>query len=248
MALSAGRAAADEVQRTPKKTIAAATKKVMVFHQKTAGMGKAELYLATDALRLVTHNGDVIAISKAPTWDIVLFSKHKNVAFEAPMAKIGADHMGLFKPSINLTKGKEEDCKAWYGFKCKQIVAEGGKNAKVEQDPFIFQAAEKPKKVMSVLFKCADIGPIDEHAQRAINWIYSQKRLPGLPLQLSTFYGDGSRVDQLQTMSFERSQVPDSFFSYPHGYTKSKNKYSILTSEDANATLEDLFGDTKPGK
>lgn len=90
----------------------AAIKSVTIFHQKTANIGNSDFYIADDAACLIAHNGDNIAIARAPTWDVVLYSKQKKLGYAVSMANIKGDHMGIFKPPLSLIGGKVTECSA----------------------------------------------------------------------------------------------------------------------------------------
>jgi hypothetical protein len=223
-----------------------AVKSVTVFHQKTANIGNAEFYLADDAACLIAHNGDNIAIAKAPTWDVILYSKQKKLGYSVSMAKIAGDHMGIFKPPLSLIGGKISECsEPRFGFHRRQLVVHATKSAPVEKDPFFFQKTAKPKIVKDVVFYCADLGKIDPKCERFIQWVYSEIQLPGMPLELTAHYTDGSHTSQYETLSVEKTTRPVSFFTYPTGFKKSADKINIFASADAQSTLEDLFGSVK---
>jgi len=218
---------------------------VQVFHQKTSMMGDTELYLSEAGARFIGRNGDIIICACPPTWDVLLYSKSKKQAHKITNKQAGKQNFGLFTVPVEIGRAeKTTETDAILKCRCLRLYVDGKKQPNSTNDPFIFQQ-RKHRVMKDVVFRIADIGPIKTEIQNFLYWIYNEHAFPGLPVEATTHYTDGSAVYQFRTMSKGVTSKPASFFAYPTDYKLSPNKMEVLLSDDTQTTLEELWGDKK---
>lgn len=217
-------------------------KEVLVLHQKTDPLGKVDLYLADDGGLLTAHGDTIIVSCSAPQWIIYFYSKVKKLAYTKTIHPGMDDTLQLFTAPVDLTPGKQRKGKsAFMQMEYKEIFLDGSKTHHVVDDPFVFQEREH-RRIKDVTYRTLNVGPLKPQLQEFLWFIYSQRNLTGVPIELKANFFNSKSNNILSTTGIEKTKKPMSFFSPPTGLRKTERKDEILFSEDYKSTLEDLFG------
>ncbi|CAN5466615.1 hypothetical protein BH10CYA1_BH10CYA1_47020 [soil metagenome] len=215
---------------------------VFVVHQSSLALGKTDLYLSENAGRLEAPKLALIIASRAPSWNIVIYSTRKNQGYVISGAEAKRDSLHMFSCSLATDQGKPRPIHdAQLRLDCLNIVMQTKNDQLTTGDTIIFQDRTK-KVVRQAILKIATPCKIQPALQTFINFLFDLDKYPGLPLALETQYKDGSSVTDLYTSSIEHTSKSPSFFAYPTGFKKASNKLEVMLSEDMNDTLEDLWG------
>jgi len=228
----------------------AVTQKVLVLHQSSLALGKSDLYLSENAGRLVVPKLGLIIASSAPSWNIVVYSTRKNQGYTLNTAsEAKTSGMSMFACNVatdygTLHRGRDPKLQ----LDCTYIVMQTKNDLQKDSDTIMFQ--DRTQKILrEAELKIGLPCKLRPELQTYINFLFDLDKYPGVPLELTTKYKDGSSVNALYTSAIEHINKSPSFFAYPSGFKKTDNKLEVLLSEDINETLEDLWGPApKKGK
>ncbi len=217
---------------------------VLVVRQKTESMGQIELYLSDQAGHFSARSGELTATCAAPDWNLVFYSKRRNLAFVASKAKMQQKSMGIFhRPPLEKgLRSRQRD--GQLKLDTVKVTIDGSTEPEGSSDMFIYQD-RKTKRFKEIDFTVADHISLNANTQIFVNWLYDQSVFTGLPLEQKKYYTDGSVATVYQTTSITHADQPASLFEYPKGYKTTANLLEVVLSEDAKSTLEDLWGDRK---
>ena len=219
---------------------------VTVLHQNTDALGKADLYLAQNAGRLVARDGEIIIATSAPRWDILLYSKKKNEGWLVPGAKNRDGSLSIFGSPIDLTRNKPQTLfDPMMKIDYTLASAEAKKETAKTRDPFIFQSRSDKSYSHGSIKIANNLCKLQPQLQAFLNWIYSQDHFVGVPMEMKSYFEDGSVRIFYSTQSIETKKVPSSMFAYPKNYKPASEKLLVLFSNDAQSTMEDLWGSSK---
>jgi hypothetical protein len=215
---------------------------VLVIHQESLALGKTDLYLSENAGRLVAPKLALIIASRAPSWNIVMYSARKNQGYTISGAEAKTDSLHMFPSNLATDKGKPHPGHdALLRLDCLNIVMQTNSDQLTMADTIMFQDRAR-KVVRGATLKIATPCKIQPPLQTFINFLFDLEKYPGVPLALETKYKDGSSVTSLYTLSIEHTRKASSFFAYPTGFKKASNKVEVILSDDIKDTLEDLWG------
>jgi hypothetical protein len=218
---------------------------ILAIYQNTGPLGKAELYLSDQGGCFVARSGDVFIVTCPPSWEVMLFSRSKKQAFVLSNKEAFQNNLGLFNTPCELSKGVlSHGTDPLLHLKYTRVFVDGSKHPGKSADPFIFQE-RSTRVVKDLVYRVADIGKLKPELQNFLYWIYSDNNYPGLPIDSKIDYTDGSVFNLLSTESTARVAKPASIFAYPKGFKRTLNKMEVLVSNDAKATMEDLWGSVK---
>src|SRR5262249_820434 len=80
-------------------------KDVLVVRQNGKVFNNSEMYLSDGACRFLARNGDIIIAARAPSWDIVVYSKSRNYAMKMTLAESDKQKFGLLNGVVHLDCG-----------------------------------------------------------------------------------------------------------------------------------------------
>lgn len=229
---------------TKSETTTKPLRNVLVVHQKTESMGPIELYLSDQAGHFSARGGELTATCAAPDWNLVFYSKRKNLAFVASRAKMQRKSMGIFHrpPLEHGLLHRQRDSRLQLD--TLKITIDGSAEPEGSNDLVIFQD-RKSKRFKEIDFIVTDHLSLNPNIQIFVNWLYDQSVFPGVPLEQKKYYTDGSAATVYRTTSITHADQPASLFEYPKGYKTASSILEVVLSEDAKSTLEDLWGDRK---
>ena len=124
-------------------------------------------------------------------------------------------------------------------------AADARKDLGKTHDVFIFQSRIEKTLSRGSIKIATKLCKMQPQLQLFLNWIYSQDHFAGVPLELKTYFKDGSVRTFYSTQSIEMKQVPSAMFDYPQNYKPASDKLMVLVSGDVQGTLEDLWGSKK---
>jgi hypothetical protein len=224
------------------ETATKSARHVLVVRQKTESMGPIELYLSDQAGHFSARGGELTATCAAPDWNLVFYSKRRNLAFVASRAKMQQKSMGIFhRPPLEQgVRRRQRDSQL--KLDTLKVTIDGSADPEGSNDLVIFQA-RKSKRFKEIDFVVADHISLNPNIQIFVNWLYDQSVFPGVPLEQKKYYTDGSASTVYRTTSITHADQPASLFEYPKGYKRTANFLEVVLSEDAKSTLEHLWGD-----
>ena len=218
---------------------------IQVVHQTGGMLGDIDLYIGEKAVRCVARRGEIVIVSSAPTWKVLLYSKPRNEGFELTNKQAGFSRLGIMGLPGDVDKGEVTRVfDAKLKCKCTQVFVDGTKQPSQTKDLYIFQERNH-RRLKNYTYRLADIGTLTPEVQNVLFWLYSDHFFKGVPVEAIINYADGSKVTLYSTVSRSTTSKPASFFDYPKGYKLNRDKMKVLTSADMNTTLEDLW---VPGK
>jgi hypothetical protein len=214
---------------------------VLVVRQKNKIFNNSELYLSDNACRYLGRDGDLIIASKAPDWDIVVYSKARNSAMRMKPQEAQKNKFSFLQGVIHLDEGvKKAGDGLFFGSKYFEIYCKPKESRKVA-DAFVFQNRNK-KEIVDTTYRFGEFCKITPHVHDFLGWIYATFRIDAVPLELKNRYKDGSVETVYSTSSVEHTSKPASFFAYPTGYKVEHELTAVMLQPGYEETLEDFFG------
>lgn len=213
---------------------------LLLVKQKSDKLGASELYISDRGVKFIARNGDFVAMCAAPSWRAVIYSKSRNIAYSCSHAEMNQKTLKLFNhPPAKRAVVSHNPYKS-LNLHIRTITEDGKLEPKGSDDSLLFQQ-RKHKAFSSIRFSCADQVPIEPQVQDFLNWLFNADHIPGIPLELTRNYTDGSHETQYETISMSKAPESANFFTYPNGYNRTPKPIDIFIREDPRSTLEDLF-------
>jgi hypothetical protein len=217
---------------------------VTVIQQVNQALGPMTLYISDDAAKLVAEHGQLVLITKAPTWKVVALSvsRNKGIGFTLDewKASKGLGLMGTKDDFLHAYRQVLRDPV----LKLNRVVLDlKGKPEKVflgSDEPMLFRSAQK-KVIDKHRFVFTKDVPFNKEVETFFSEIYNQPNHEGLPIELTTFFTDGSTDRTYYTKSVTKSTTNRDFYSYPTGWTKASGLTEVLISKKQQANLNDYF-------
>ena len=122
-----------------------------------------------------------------------------------------------------------------------KAVIDSSRKQLIVTDSFLFQS-RRNRALRDTTFRLVDGYKLAPRVQDFLHWLFNQRVLMGVPVELSNTYMDGSAETIYKARSIEKMTVPVSMFAYPQGLARVNDKVDILVTDEAKTTLEDLFG------
>jgi hypothetical protein len=217
---------------------------VTVIQQVNQALGPMTLYISDDAAKLVAEHGQLILITKAPTWKVVALSvpRNKGIAYTLDEWKESRG-LGLMGTKDNFSLGVRQVARnPILKFDCV-VLRLKGKPEKAflgAEEPMLFRSVQK-KVIDTHCYSFTKAVAFNKEIETFFSGIYNQPNHEGLPLELTTYYTDGSTDRTYYTKSVTKSTINRDFFSYPTGWTKASGLTEVLISKKQQANLNDYF-------
>jgi hypothetical protein len=210
----------------------------------TGPLGSVELYVSNDAARVNVHHGDVEIVSKAPTWEIVLYSKSRSEGFKVPPNE--DNQLGLLNNPVPLEGDGIKRMDANLHVPVRLFSVNCSNKEIANQRSMLFQTRDR-RKVTQMTYKTWD-KKFSPEATNFIGWFFSSRQYKNFPLEQNLKYDNGESSKTFSAISIEKVSVAPSYFDYPRYAKSAHHKLDVLISTDANNILEDMWGEVKPAK
>ncbi|MBS1953936.1 MAG: hypothetical protein JST89_07120 [Cyanobacteria bacterium SZAS-4] len=219
----------------------AAPEDVWEIKQFTDHFGPTSMLISADAMKFVSNGGNLVIISRAPTWKVIAYNKQENVGLEIPLAEWPSNGLRMFKGKTEMLNEKPSiyfDPLLKVNVLQRILPVHGafyGNN-----DPAIFRAAEK-KQMQSMHLNVSTNIPINEQQKSVLHGVYSLPYCGGFPLELATVTTDGATSYIYRTSAISRKKLDSSVFTYPSGYKLTKERFEVYVTSNQKKRFEDFL-------
>lgn len=214
---------------------------VWEIKQFTDHFGPTTMLISPDAVKYVSNGGNLVIISRAPTWKVIAYNKSENLALEVPLAEWPGNGLRMFKGKTEMLSEKATvyfDPLLKVNVLQRTLPVHGafyGNN-----DPAIFRAAEK-KQMQSMHLNVATNIPLNDQQKKVLHGLYSLPYCGGFPLELATVTTDGGSTYIYRTSAMSKKTLDSSVFTYPSGYKITKERFEVYVTTKQKKRFEDFL-------
>lgn len=210
--------------------------------------GQLSLLMSDAGVKLTIPKQNLVCVSRAPTWNVVMFNKKENIGKQMQLDFFALGGYRLFGKDKG-SKIQSRNAVDWQGHPAELVVTRlTDSDPLKEKLEMLYQDSEAryaEVKTEKFLFeKWMNLRP---ELRRLLSGLYRVDKSNGMMLERTSVYSSGKNHVVLKTLSVTRVPVDPAQFEYPKGY-KVVDKIRELTMErkkreQAAGVLEDMFMD-----
>ena len=223
----------------------ARSEETLVLHQSSDTLGLITTYINKSAVKILMPDSQCYLITKAPTWNVVIYNAHNKLGFE-----MGFSDWMKHSPRFMLSSFDDR-----YGY----LILEKQKLTWLQMPATKF---DFPCKIFNGKLTPPMNGMQGEYIT-ALSPLVSEKtcgilqkalvvpKAPGLPLYVLTKFPEQKRKGALswrtggdstllRTIRAEKKDVQDSFFDYPKAYKRKELEVDVLMDKSKSDAIEDV--------
>jgi len=219
--------------------------------------GSSHVYVSASGIKIVNDTTHLEIVSKAPSWQVVLYRPSQKIEFELPLKEWtrrgmpGLDQWHQFIDDWSRTMAQRNN---YHGIPAVCILEKKDESSVVPQE---LGSTKGSYKVVGAEYWFSTSTPSPAGAC-AVLASYNALPVPplqqtkkfglGLPLSFITRCSDGESSWSLKTTAMRQIEIDDSTIEYPRGYKQAKDIHEVSISAQKRAELDDFAKDLDIGK